>query len=98
MVHRQSPADTQEVGRATESCRAFGGRRQAGGARSPQSAGRCWLLRSDHRSGPNQDGMRHVENGFVLSATDLSNFLSCRHRTALEMSAAKGKRKKPFFE
>src|SRR5258708_27947994 len=33
-----------------------------------------------------------------LSATDLSNFLSCRHLTALDMAAASGKRKRPHFE
>jgi predicted RecB family nuclease len=31
----------------------------------------------------------------VLSATDLSNFLSCRHRTALDMAAAHGARAYP---
>jgi uncharacterized protein len=30
-----------------------------------------------------------------LSATDLANFLGCRHRTALEMAAAAGKLKRP---
>lgn len=33
-----------------------------------------------------------------LSATDLSNYLGCRHRTALEMSAAAGKTTKPVFD
>jgi len=33
-----------------------------------------------------------------LSATDLSNFLSCRHLTALDMAAAFGKRKRPHFD
>ncbi len=32
----------------------------------------------------------------VLSATDLSNFLGCRHRTALDMAVAHGKRKRPY--
>lgn len=32
----------------------------------------------------------------ILSATDLSDFLSCRHRTALEMAAASGKKKRPY--
>lgn len=36
--------------------------------------------------------------GFVLSATDLSNFLACRHRTALEMGAAAGRFPKPQFD
>src|SRR5437764_1838571 len=34
----------------------------------------------------------------VLSATDLSNFLSCRHLTALEMAAALGKRRRPHWD
>ncbi|MFN2397256.1 MAG: TM0106 family RecB-like putative nuclease, partial [Gemmatimonadaceae bacterium] len=33
-----------------------------------------------------------------LSATDLSNFLGCRHRTALEMAEAHGKHKRPHFD
>src|SRR6267378_3159288 len=33
----------------------------------------------------------------ILSATDLSNFLSCRHLTALEMAAALGKRRRPHW-
>ena len=41
--------------------------------------------------------MREGGGNLVLSATDLSNFLSCRHRTALEMAAARGKRKRPHF-
>ena len=41
--------------------------------------------------------MREAGGTLVLSATDLSNFLSCRHRTALEMAAARGKRKRPHF-
>src|SRR4029079_2662086 len=31
----------------------------------------------------------------VLSATDLANFLGCRHKTALDMSVAYGKRDRP---
>jgi predicted RecB family nuclease len=42
--------------------------------------------------------MRQDGSTFVLSATDLSNFLSCRHRTALEMEAAAGLRQKPTFD
>jgi uncharacterized protein len=39
----------------------------------------------------------HVhERELVLSATDLSNFLGCRHRTGLDMAVAYGKRKRPF--
>jgi uncharacterized protein len=34
----------------------------------------------------------------LLSATDLSNFLSCRHLTALDMAAALSKRKRPHFD
>ena len=34
----------------------------------------------------------------ILSATDLSNFLGCRHRTALEMGAAAGRFPKPKFD
>ncbi len=34
----------------------------------------------------------------LLSATDLSNFLSCRHLTALEMAAALGKRRRPHWD
>src|SRR5438132_1963262 len=34
----------------------------------------------------------------ILSATDLSNFLSCRHLTALEMAAALGKRRRPNWD
>jgi predicted RecB family nuclease len=34
----------------------------------------------------------------LLSATDLSNFLSCRHLTALDMAVAIGKRKRPYFD
>jgi uncharacterized protein len=34
----------------------------------------------------------------VLSATDLSNFLSCRHLTALDMAAALGKRRRPHWD
>ncbi|MDP9266925.1 MAG: TM0106 family RecB-like putative nuclease [Acidobacteriota bacterium] len=41
--------------------------------------------------------MRLSGNEFDLSATDLSNFLSCRHRTALEMAEARGKRHRPAW-
>src|SRR5713226_4064025 len=34
----------------------------------------------------------------LLSATDLSNFLSCRHLTALEMASALGKRRRPHWD
>src|SRR5678816_813132 len=32
----------------------------------------------------------------ILSATDLANFLGCRHRTALDMAAAHGDRKRVY--
>src|ERR1700724_737621 len=42
--------------------------------------------------------MRAIGRTLILSATDLSNFLSCRHRTALEMGEAKGKQKRPRWD
>src|SRR5262245_22598214 len=42
--------------------------------------------------------MRIADDQLVLSATDLSNFLSCRHRTALELAEANGVRKRPRFD
>ena len=42
--------------------------------------------------------MRNTDGALTLSATDLSNFLSCRHRTALEMAEAVGKRHRPHWE
>lgn len=42
--------------------------------------------------------MRFSDTQLVLSATDLSNFLSCRHLTALDMAAALGKRRRPHFD
>jgi len=42
--------------------------------------------------------MRASGNKLILSATDLSNFLSCRHRTALELSEAYGKRQRPHWD
>ncbi|MPY91427.1 MAG: TM0106 family RecB-like putative nuclease [Luteitalea sp.] len=41
--------------------------------------------------------MRVDAGTLVLSATDLSNFLNCRHRTALEMREARGKHKRPVW-
>jgi predicted RecB family nuclease len=39
-----------------------------------------------------------LESGsVVLSATDLSNFLNCRYRTALDLGAALGKRRRPVW-
>jgi hypothetical protein len=42
--------------------------------------------------------MKVEEHGLSLSATDLSNFLACRHRIGLEMAAAAGKIRKPRFD
>jgi predicted RecB family nuclease len=42
--------------------------------------------------------MRASGDELVLSATDLSNFLSCRHRTALEMAEAHGKHQRPRWD
>ena len=40
-----------------------------------------------------------LENGdLILSPTDLSHFLSCRHRTALELSVAYGVRARPKWD
>ena len=41
--------------------------------------------------------MKFVSNTVVLSATDLSTFLSCRHRTALDLAVALGERDKPTW-
>jgi uncharacterized protein len=41
--------------------------------------------------------VRLVDSELFVSATDLSNFLSCRHRTALELGEAYGARKRPRF-
>ena len=41
--------------------------------------------------------MRLEGEGLGLSATDLSNFLGCRHRTALDIAAALSKRTRPRF-
>jgi len=42
--------------------------------------------------------MRTLGNELVLSATDLSNFLSCPHLTALEMAVALSKRRRPHWD
>ena len=39
--------------------------------------------------------MRLVDSRLRFSATDLSNFLGCRHRAALEMGAARGRHERP---
>src|SRR5829696_884775 len=42
--------------------------------------------------------MQRLGTGFSLSATDLSVFLGCHHRTALDMEAAAGTRTRPHFD
>ena len=42
--------------------------------------------------------MRLQDGRLVLSPTDLSYFLGCRHRTALEMSVAHGVRERPSWD
>ena len=41
--------------------------------------------------------MQKSDNSFVLSATDLSNHLSCQHLTQLNRSVALGELKKPMW-
>jgi uncharacterized protein len=41
--------------------------------------------------------MRAEGGALILSATDLSNFLNCRHRTALELGEVRGKRRRPAW-
>jgi uncharacterized protein len=41
--------------------------------------------------------MHVTGDSLILAATDLSNFLSCRHLTALDMAALRNKREKPRF-
>jgi len=42
--------------------------------------------------------MRLAGEDLLVSASDLSNFLSCRYRTALEMGEARGKRQRPRWD
>jgi predicted RecB family nuclease len=42
--------------------------------------------------------MHNSPRGLSLSATDLSNFLGCRHLTALELERAAGVRDKPYVQ
>ena len=42
--------------------------------------------------------MRLVGGALDLTATDLSNFLGCRHRTALDMGVAHGAFKRPYWD
>ena len=42
--------------------------------------------------------MRLIDARLRLTATDLSNFLGCRVRTALEMAEANGGAKRPYFD
>src|SRR5437660_5639491 len=41
--------------------------------------------------------MRSTGTGIELSASDLSQFLGCRHRTALELGVARGEREGPTW-
>jgi predicted RecB family nuclease len=41
--------------------------------------------------------MHPSSHGLSLTATDLSNFLGCRHRTALDMEVAAGTRRRAYF-
>src|SRR6478735_5431220 len=40
--------------------------------------------------------MKVTGTNLELSATDLSNFLGCRHRTGLDLAAVRGERKPPY--
>ena len=42
--------------------------------------------------------MRRAGDGLILSATDLNQFLCCRHGTALEMATALGEMERPWRE
>src|SRR5687768_1750125 len=42
--------------------------------------------------------MHLLDDSVALSATDLANFLGCRHRTGLDLSHALGKRRRPHFD
>ena len=42
--------------------------------------------------------MRRDQGRFILSATDLSNFLNCRHRTALDVREALGLLRRPRWD
>jgi uncharacterized protein len=42
--------------------------------------------------------MKFVSGQLVLSATDLSNFLACRRKAALDLSVARGERERPHFD
>jgi predicted RecB family nuclease len=42
--------------------------------------------------------VRLADGGLILSATDLADFLSCRHLTALEMAEACGKVRRPQWD
>jgi uncharacterized protein len=42
--------------------------------------------------------MRFVNGTLVLAATDLSTFLACRHRTALDLEVAEGRRTRRHFD
>ena len=42
--------------------------------------------------------MQRRDNHFLLSATDLSSFLGCRHRTGLDMAVAAGELRRPSLD
>jgi predicted RecB family nuclease len=42
--------------------------------------------------------VRLAGSRLTLAATDLANFLACRHLTALSMAEARGKLKRPYYE
>lgn len=42
--------------------------------------------------------MKQTDAGLVLAATDLSNFLACRRKAALDLSASRGERERPHFD
>jgi len=41
--------------------------------------------------------MQLVRSDLILSATDVSGFLACRHLTTLEHARLRGEIKRPFF-
>lgn len=60
-----------------------------------------WNLRAyfaDAFLHPAYHTVRASGSDLVLSATDLSNFLGCRHRTAIEMLEARGQRRRPYHD
>lgn len=41
--------------------------------------------------------MRVIDSALVLSPTDLSGFLTCRHRTGLDLAVASGALERPTY-